>query len=341
MRLIVLPCDPRRKLGYNRAVARDLARLGDRPDDERVVYLEPGIDPPPGYGIIHRPRTLSPRRPLNLLLGRTLTETFAHDLRPFVAGRSWHEVFCGEVSFYRALRALLPEQELVVRFHNYFTLCRIRQQARRYPVGARFAVQLKLFSRLEAEIVADRKVRPIFINPAERELFGLQWPGRDAEVWGVDEPQQVLAAAPKANRLLYLGSTAGHQSFGLRLLANRVLPEVRKEIPGTEFHLWGEGTARFNRPASGVFGHGYRKDATLPFDGDGLFVIPDVLGGGIKIKTGDAIARGRAFITTPFGTEGYRINPDPNIMVVDFDQWPSTIVEYFRRIGAGRQGDRG
>jgi hypothetical protein len=331
MRLIVLPCDPRRALGYNRAAARDLARLGERPDDRRVVYLEPGIAPPPGWGIIPRPTAFSPRRGVNLLRRRPMTETFAQDLRPFVVGHRWSDVFCGDVIFFRALRELLPAHEMVVRFHNYFTLCGLRQTARRYPIGLRFAEQLRVFTRLEAEIVADPKVHPIFINPAERELFNLQWPGRAADVWGVDDPLQAPAKAPSEPRLIYLGSTAGHQAFGIRMLAERVFPMVRQRIKEAEFHLWGSGTERFHDPARAVFGHGFRADSSLPFEGNGLFVIPDLLGGGIKIKMGDAIARGRAFITTPFGAEGYVIQPDPNVIIADFETWPNAIVGFFSR----------
>ena len=334
MRLIVLPCDPFQRTGYNRAVASDLLRLGALPGDRKVVYLERGAPDPEGFEVIRRPPRASLKRVVNLALLRTFTEVFAHELQPHVQGTRWHSVFCGEVTFYRALRALLPDQRLTVRFHNYFTLAAVRQSARRYPIGAHFAAQLRLFSRLEREIAADPLVDPIFINPMERALFQLQWPGRSAEVWGIGEPSQTPTGSPRTARFLYLGSTSGHQAFGLRLFIDRVLPAVRRQLGPVKFHLWGAGTERFDDPRRGVHGYGFRRETALPFDGDGLFVIPDLLGGGIKVKTGDALAEGRAFITTPFGLEGYSPNPDPNLIVADFDTWASESSAYFLRIGA-------
>jgi hypothetical protein len=102
--------------------------------------------------------------------------------------------------------------------------------------------------------------------------------------------------------------------------------------------MWGVGTERFANPQNGVYGHGFRRENGLPFDGDGLFVIPDLLGGGIKIKTGDALADGRAFITTPFGMEGYEPAHDPNVLTADFESWPAVTTSYFKQIGATSEG---
>jgi hypothetical protein len=87
MRLIVLPCDPYQRTGYNRAVEADLERLGERPGDLRVVYLERGAADPAGFSVIHRPTRLSLKRAVNFALRRTLTEgksAAASDLVPGV-----------------------------------------------------------------------------------------------------------------------------------------------------------------------------------------------------------------------------------------------------------------
>jgi hypothetical protein len=334
MRLIVLPCDPYQRSGYNRAVAADLRRLGDRVGDLKLVYLERFAPIPVGFEVVRRPRRFALKRAANLILGRTFTETFASELRPFVMRSHWDEVFCGEVTFYRALRLLLPTSPMTVRFHNYFTLSELRRRARDYPIGIHFATQLRLFCRLEREIVSDPLVSPVFINPRERDLFGLQWPMHNAAVWGIDDPTQHAAIAPVTARFIYVGSTAGHQAFGLRLFIDRVLPVVRHRIGAVELHLWGMGTDRFHQPSAGVYGYGFRKENDLPFGGDGLFIIPDLLGGGIKVKTADALNNGRAFITTPFGMEGYMPHPDPNILVADFEEWAEVILSYFEAVGA-------
>jgi hypothetical protein len=60
-----------------------------------------------------------------------------------------------------------------------------------------------------------------------------------------------------------------------------------------------------------------------------LFVIPDLLGGGVKVKTGDSLSLGLPFITTPFGAEGYQFSTAPGRFVADLDDWDSVIDAYF------------
>jgi hypothetical protein len=333
MRLILLPCDPIRPGGYNRVAAQDLARLHPREGDEILCYIESEFPPPSGMNYFRRPPRRGGRKFVNLVVGRALSEVSRSELGAVLRGRRYDEIFCGDVVFYRALRSLFPDQQLTVRFHNYFMLSEIRRKARRTPVDAHFWLTLRLTSRLERTICSDPLVSPIFINPAEQQCFSLTWPGRSSSLWGPEPVTSGELRHPTCQRLIYLGGTGSHQRFGLVRFLDTVFRPLARRYPRLELHLWGDGTESLDAPGSRIFGHGFWTGNGLPHEGDGLFVIPDLLGGGIKIKTGDSIRDGRAFVTTPFGAEGYEWAGGDGRFVAELPDWTQVISSYFNRLG--------
>jgi hypothetical protein len=267
-----------------------------------------------------------------MLTGRALSDVWPSQLRREVRTRDPKEIFCGDVIFYRALRAMFPERPITVRLHNYFTLARTRWRSRDIPLDLHFRLTLELTSRLERRIMRDPLVRPIFINRSEQRCFQLCWPGRSSDLWPVHCTPLETISSPQALRLIYFGGTGSHQACGLRHFIGNAYRRLAARRPKIEFHLWGEGTEAFDRAAPKVFGHGRWTGDGLPHSGDGLFVIPDLLGGGVKVKTGDSLSLGLPFITTPFGAEGYQFSTAPGRFVADLDDWDSVIDAYFESV---------
>ena len=154
-RLIVLPVSPLGKGGYNTAVADDVSRLGERDDDFTIVYPHPGQPLPDGVATIKRPSKLSALRLMNTIRMRSSTETTPAQIKAVTGDRKFDEIFCGETTFYRSLRALYPNQRMMVRFHNFFSLPRCRQEFHQYKIAPIFKLNLSMFSRLEREICRD------------------------------------------------------------------------------------------------------------------------------------------------------------------------------------------
>ncbi len=330
-RLLILPVSPFGSGGYNIAVAHDLERLGGiQPDDHVVIYPHPGQPLPDGATTIPRPGKLSVGRIRNLIRRRTTTEVSQGQLRRAIGDRSYNSIFCGEVTFYRALREIFPSQKMQVRFHNLFSLPATRQQFRAYSLDPVFRLNLALFTRLEREILRDPLVDPILIAKAERDYARLIYPTRDFEVWSPPIAIQQSRPRPKTPRLAYLGSLASHQRDGMRYFVEKVLPEIRAINPAVEFHMYGNGSTAWSRPDAGVYGHGFYEGDGVPFDGDALFICPDLLGGGIKIKIGEWLSWGVPFIATPYAMDGYAIGELDNVLVEDIGDWSRAIVEYFK-----------
>lgn len=330
MRLILLPIAPGDRSGYHKAVADDLRRLGSRSDDVIVVHQPPGDTRMPGAREVMRPTRTSPRRIVNLLQRRPMTDATEAELRAAVGAGNYDSIFVGDVTWYHAARAVFPGVRLTVRFHNFFSLPRSRAEFRRVPVDALFRLNMALFSRLEREICRDSLVDPIFITEVEQAFFHCHYPGRSSEVWSLDIVQGAAPKRPTAPRVVYFGSVASHQRIGLQKFLSEVLPRARELVPDLEVHLWGHGSEEFSDPARGVVGHGFFKGPGNPLDGDALFMVPDVLGCGIKIKVGDLLRAGLPFIATPYAMDGYRYTKHDGVIVAELHEWPARMAEYLQ-----------
>jgi hypothetical protein len=337
MRLMIFPASPGHRNGYEIAVRADLARLEPGPEDLVICYAG---ELPPGSAFQRMPREnhTPARKVLNLLRLHPAAEVGPTILRRMLspATAAWDEVFCGEVIFYRALRRLFPAMHLHVRVHNFYSFANYRQSLRRFPLTWRMRYHLASFTRLEAEILSDKNVTPIFITDEELGFARLAFPGLEAECWPVVEAAALGRPAvkpPTQPRLVYFGSgSAQHSVIGLQLLCRVVLPQILAEIGHVELHLFGMGTERFSDASRHIFGHGAYHGEGLPLGGDAVFTVPDLLGCGIKLKVADLLRAGTPFISTPFGLSGYVVPASPHVMIGELDAWPRLIGHYFGQV---------
>ena len=336
-RLMIFPCETGKQDGYSLAVGADVARLAPGPEDV-VIYRS--FHPSSPQGHVRTIGTASRAdRAWNILRGRPPYEMSVRQLDACLAGLEgdFEEIFAGEVFFYRALRRRFPSAHIRARSHNLYSLARCRQMLGHHPSNFRHALNLRLYSKLEMEILADKRATMLFITEEELAFARLQRPLLRGEFWPVVDPDITVGASihpPTVPRLAFLGSAAAsHTSIGLELICRRVMPELRTRIPRIEFHLYGHGTERFHNGAMGIHGHGRFHGDGLPLDGDALFCVPDIHGMGIKLKIADLLKAQAPFISTPLGMSGYRLPPHPHILVQEMDDWAPSIHGYFRSLG--------
>ena len=344
-RLMIFPCETGKGDGYSIAVAADVARLTPGPEDV-VIYRASHPAAPQGPV-----RTIGTATALdkawNILRGRPPYELSEGQLRKCLEGvdGGFEEIFSGEIFFYRALRRAFPSTQIYARSHNFYSLARCRQLLGHQASNFRHALNLHLYSKLEMELLADKKVTMIFITEEELGFARLLSPLLRGECWPVIDPRITVSGEvhpPTAPRLVFFGSAAAsHTAIGLEILSRTVFPQVRARVPLAEFHLFGHGTEKYHDPARGILGHGRHPGDGLPFDGDGLFCVPDVHGCGIKLKIADLLKAGAPFISTPLGLSGYSLSPHPHILVRELDDWVDGIHGYFRSLGLAGTQERG
>lgn len=336
-RLLILPCEPGRGDGYSLAVAADLARLAPRPGD--VVVYRSARPARREDGALSIGTATAAGKAWNILRGRPPYELGEAALRRCLAAveGDFEEIFAGEIFFYRALRRMFPAARIQARSHNFYGLGRCRQLLSRPPSNFRHTLNLVLYSRLEMEILADPKASLAFITEEELAFARLLAPLAPSTWWPVVDPglgPKEGVAAPSAPRLVFFGSAAAsHTAIGLDLLCRDVMPRLRGRLPRAELHLFGHGSEAYDAPARGIHGHGRFPGAGLPFDGDGLFCVPDVHGCGVKLKVADLLKGGAPFISTPLGLSGYHLPPHPHILVHELGNWAEAVAAYFQAQG--------
>lgn len=280
-----------------------------------------------GDGQIHIPKRSKrdPNRLLRFLIGRypSVCPTY-RDLRPLAEHTFRKDIaFCGDTILYPALRALLPEGRLVVRFHNYFT--DVLNHAKDYgylksmPL---YYIELLRFRNLEHTILRDPKALPVFLCREEAES-AYRATRRTGSVRTVAPTQVTRPHDRPLKTLVWFGGLTAHKFLSMRRFLSDHWPAIRHANPGVELHLYGLHTEKFS--AEGVTGHGRYPGTDFPKVESALYINPDLVGGGVKIKMLHYMMNGIPFISTPVGTQGIEVPSNLRWRVEPMSEWPRTI----------------
>jgi glycosyltransferase involved in cell wall biosynthesis len=130
---------------------------------------------------------------------------------------------------------------------------------------------------------------------------------------GVDTRVLVPALEPPTvpPRLLFTGTMSYRPNAeGIGWFAERVWPQVRAELPAAELDVVGKDPPAPVRGLDGRAGvrvHGFVPDMAPHFARANLVVVPILTGSGIRVKIVEAMAAGRAIVSTPTGAEGLEV----------------------------------
>jgi glycosyltransferase involved in cell wall biosynthesis len=129
------------------------------------------------------------------------------------------------------------------------------------------------------------------------------------------------------NTLLFLGGADMRKSIGLRRFLEVTWPQIRKKRPEARLILGGKNTKRFNNPSENVTGLGFVEDEFSFLSRGNIFINPQTIGAGIKIKSIVALAAGKVLVTTPTGAEGIGLKDTIHCVIEeDFNHQASQIV---------------
>jgi len=97
---------------------------------------------------------------------------------------------------------------------------------------------------------------------------------------------------------------------------------VRKQIPGVTLHIVGRGGegALAKAGAKGTTVTGYVRDVRPYIHNSSVCVVPLRVGAGIRIKILEALAMGKAVVSTRVGCEGINVESGRNISIADSPQ---------------------
>lgn len=334
--LYLFPAAPFKNGGYNIAVLSDYNRLHITENDVTVWNQETIPDwVPKKNAHLFKPASIKSRKALTNMLKGYFTQEFSMSELSFLKDYEFENIFCDEVIFYRTIRKMYPHKKLTVRFHNLFYRILVRNEILKIKTNKRFQGKLKILTELEKEIFNDKKVHKIFITEEDALFYQTLMASNDYEIWSFQPDKKMMKENRKpikiSHKLVWLGGVESHKTLSVKWFIENVFPYIKKTYPDTEFHLYGSCTESFDNPHQNIFGHGFYKGEDIPMKDEALYINPDILGGGVKIKLLTYFNNGIPFISTPFGYEGYDKSYIDNLYcnVVEEKYWCEYIISFF------------
>ncbi len=116
--------------------------------------------------------------------------------------------------------------------------------------------------------------------------------------------------------------------------AGAVLPQIRRESPDTRFWVVGKDPHPRLAPLAddpGIVVTGWVEDVRPYIAGAALYVIPLRIGGGTRLKVLEAMAMGKAIVSTSLGCEGFDLTSDRELSIADMpDQFAAAVLVLLR-----------
>lgn len=134
-----------------------------------------------------------------------------------------------------------------------------------------------------------------------RELYSLEPKG----VLSVSFPDVAqIPFSRRPHRCLFLGGIDARKKQGLQWFIKEIWGKIIQEIPDTEFHIAGSGSESFQGISKGIKVYGRVQSATDFLNSGTIFINPQLVGSGVKLKSIDALRSGLALISTIEGAKG-------------------------------------
>jgi glycosyltransferase involved in cell wall biosynthesis len=159
------------------------------------------------------------------------------------------------------------------------------------------------------------------IQPHEQRTFAEMLPGKVVLCvpHGVPiQPHLARAMEDHAPAIAFIGSRIQGNVVGMEAFLDEAWPVIRAQVPDAILHVYGDVVTRLSREAPGLRRHGYVPDLTEAYRTATVVINPVMLGTGLKIKTVEALAHGRAVVTTSVGAAGLE-DAAPHALIVEND----------------------
>ncbi len=211
--------------------------------------------------------------------------------------------------------------------HNVESALWKRQAAHESNPPKRLAFKLEAAKMMRYEHHAvNRFHHVIAVSEHDKELMSkMTEPSRISVVpTGVDLANYAAVAGEEPNghvpQVLFLGSMDWEANIdGVDYFCREVWPSVKAAVPDAKFLVVGRNPPpRITKWSSESVEITGRVESVLPYLRDAaVFVVPLRIGGGTRLKIYEAMAAGKAVVSTAIGAEGLDIHDGKDILLAD------------------------
>lgn len=189
----------------------------------------------------------------------------------------------------------------------------------------RLALEIEWRKSRRYEAMACRRANHVVaVSDADRALLSEMAPSASVDVvpTGVDvDFYAPTSSAESPAELVYVGSMDWYPNEdGVTWFISEALPLVRKQFPAVRMTIVGRNPTRELRrlaTTSGIRVTGTVDDVRRFLDKASLCIVPLRIGGGTRLKIFEALAMGKATVSTSIGAEGLPVSPGRDIVIAD------------------------
>ena len=125
-----------------------------------------------------------------------------------------------------------------------------------------------------------------------------------------------------SQRLIFAGGMSWYPNAdAMEYCAGEIFPIVKREFPDAFMDIIGShppaGLKSYSQKDSHIIVHGFVDDIRAYMARAAVYVAPIRVGGGTRLKILDALACGKAVVSTSIGCEGLDVTPEENILIGD------------------------
>jgi glycosyltransferase involved in cell wall biosynthesis len=254
-------------------------------------------------------------------------------LRAEATHRLWHQAVDVCVADFLAAAPNVPMDSpapVVLFEHNveHMIWKRLALVERRPVQRALLEIEWRKMRRFEARACADADVT-LAVSDADRVALAMLAPGTLTRLrvvpTGVDTSYyHPNGARPSGPELVFTGSMDWFPNEDAILhFLDAILPKIRAAVPETTLSVVGRTpSARLRQAVEAAGGHvtGTVPDVRPYVGNASVYVVPLRVGGGTRLKIFEALAMGKAVVSTTVGAEGLPIAPGVHFVQADEPQ---------------------
>lgn len=227
------------------------------------------------------------------------------------------------------IKAVQPRPKIIYDAHNAEWILQKRafttdiKQPRRWPAAAYSWVQWQRLVRYEANVMRQTDHTAAMSDPDKEALHQIN-PNTPITIVpnGVDlAAYSHFSGPPIEHDLVFTGKMDFRPNIDAVLWFGRqVLPLIQAQRPDTTFAIVGQRPhARLDelRHTPGVTITGYVDDVRPYIAGATVYIAPLRVGGGTRLKLMEAMAMGKAIVSTRVGAEGFPVTDGQELVLAD------------------------
>jgi glycosyltransferase involved in cell wall biosynthesis len=245
---------------------------------------------------------------------------------------SWKALIVEYIWLYPAARSLYNGVARLLDTHDiqHKRLEEFASRGMDFPLRITRDEESHIFNQFDAVIA---------IQAAEADLIKSMCPGLQVlTVGSTGFGTRPRGAIPVDGRLLYVGGYNGANIDGLRRFLLSVWPQICRRYPRAHLHVCGYVYRAFlSEEFDNVTFLGHKESVEDDYAEAAVVINPAWIGTGLKIKSVEALARGKALVTTSKGIEGLPAGVERSVLVADDDE---TFADHLLRLLANPKARR-